>query len=38
MQKTANQLEKHSPKIWWSIRILEIITCLHIIANAWHHW
>lgn len=20
------------------IRVLEIFTCFHIIANAWHHW
>lgn len=23
--------------IYW-IRTLEVITCLHIIANTWRHW
>jgi len=28
---------KHS-WIWWAMRIVEMITCVHIIANTWRHW
>ena len=30
--------EKHSKLIWWIMRTIEMITCIHIIAGIWRHW
>lgn len=30
--------EKHKAWVWWAIRLLEIVTCVHIILNTWRHW
>lgn len=38
MQQESDNVETHSPKIWWVMRIVEMITCLHIIAGVWRHW
>lgn len=38
MEKHASKVEKHSPYIWWTMRLMEMITCVHIIANTWRHW
>lgn len=27
--------EKHKAWVWWSIRVVEIVTCIHIILNFW---
>ena len=24
--------------IYWAMRVVEMITCIHIIANTWRHW
>ena len=38
MEDESNKVETHKPYIWWAMRIMEMITCLHIIANTWRHW
>lgn len=38
VEKTASKIEQHSPFIWWTMRIVEMITCVHIIAGVWRHW
>lgn len=30
--------EKHTARVWWTIRVIEIITCFFIIAGVIHHW
>jgi len=31
--------ENYSVYVWWVIRVFEIVTCIHIMANFWlSHW
>lgn len=30
--------ETHTRVVWWVMRIVEMITCMHIIAGVWRHW
>jgi hypothetical protein len=33
-----SKVEKHSPAIWWVMRIVEMITCIFMIAGVIHNW
>jgi len=32
------KVEKHTPVIWWVMRIVEMITCIFMIAGVIHNW
>jgi hypothetical protein len=38
MEEESKKQESHSPLVWWAMRIVEMITCVHIIAGVWRHW
>jgi hypothetical protein len=38
MENQSSKVEKHTPYVWWGMRIMEMITCIHIIAGVWRHW
>ena len=38
MVDSKPKVEKHTHRIWWVMRIIEMITCMHIIAGIWRHW
>jgi hypothetical protein len=38
MDKKHSKEESHSAYVWWTMRIVEMITCGHIIAGVWRHW
>lgn len=38
-KKIEDEIKKfYNDRFYLYIRLLEIITCLHIIANCWRHW
>lgn len=38
MEEESKKQESYSPLVWWTMRIVEMITCVHIIAGVWRHW
>jgi hypothetical protein len=38
MEEESKKQESHSPHVWWIMRIVEMVTCAHIIAGVWRHW
>lgn len=38
MNRVLKLTEKHSLIFWYSIRLIEIITCFFIIAGVIRHW
>jgi hypothetical protein len=38
MARQVNKQETHTSYVWWAMRIMEMITCAHIIASVWRHW